>query len=364
MWFFHKSDKTVNISTETIVRSIFLAVAAFVLLQFIGNVAHQLRLITVSAFLALALNPAVTWITHRLKSKSRVRATGVAYIIVLTILIGLLMLIVPPLVKQGGEFVNDLPDTIRSFQTQDSAASRFISRYNLGEELSNLGEDLSGRFGDIGGEVINTAERVGGTIISIITVFILTFMMLVEGPIWFERIMALNPEQKRSHNRKLAQRMYRVVTGYVNGQVLIAAIAAFFALVTLLIFSTIFDVSINVVAMAGIVFIFGLIPMFGNILGASLVVLFCLFSSTSLAIAAAIYFLIYQQVENATLQPYIQSKSNQLTPLTVFVAALLGAGAGGLLGALAAIPVAGCLKILLEDKLQKRLPSLETVEKD
>lgn len=363
MRIFGKADTTISISTETIVKSIVLAVLSIVLLDLIGNVTHQLTLIGVAAFLALALNPAVTWLTRRLKSRSRPLATGVAYLTVLTLLSGFLFLVVPPLVRQTTDFIQDVPQSIKNLEDQDSALGRTVRRYNLDEELNNLGDDFGNRFGDVTGPVVSTASRVGGTLISIITVLVLTFMMLIEGPIWFERFLALQPADKRAHRKRLAQRMYKVVTGYVNGQVLIAAIAASFALVALLIGNMVFDASVNAVAMAGIIFIFGLIPMFGNILGAAIVVLITLFSSSSLALVMAIYFLIYQQIENATLQPYIQARSNQLTPLTVFVAALLGVGLGGVLGALAAIPIAGCIRILLEDYLDKRLPSLDTVHK-
>jgi predicted PurR-regulated permease PerM len=63
----------------------------------------------------------------------------------------------------------------------------------------------------------------------------------------------------------------------------------------------------------------------------------------------AFYFVVYQQIENATIQPYIQSKGNELTPMLVFIAAILGVGFGGILGAFIAIPAAGCLKILADD---------------
>ena len=75
----------------------------------------------------------------------------------------------------------------------------------------------------------------------------------------------------------------------------------------------------------------------------------CLFASTGLALGMTVFFLLYQQVENATLQPYIQAKSNNLTPLIVFVAALVGAQLGGLLGALAAIPIAGCIRVVIDE---------------
>ena len=362
--FGRKTDQQlkVSISTETIIKAIVLAALSVVVLDIIGNLTHQLTLIGVSAFLALALNPIVSKLTRRLPSKSRPRATAVAYLAVLSVLIAFLMLVVPPLVRQTTDFIEDVPQTLEDVKGQDTAIGRAVRRYNLDEQIDDFSSNWAKRSDNWTGPVLDTASRIGGTLVSIITVLVLTFMMLIEGPLWFERILSLQPASKRDKLRELAGRMYKVVTGYVNGQVLIAAIAAGFALVALLIGNAVFDASINAVAMAGIIFIFGLIPMFGNILGATLVVLVSLTTSAPLAATMAIYFLIYQQIENATLQPYIQARSNQLTPLTVFVAARIGVGVAGILGALAAIPIAGCLRILLEEWLDRRMPSLESVE--
>lgn len=361
MRIFGKPDTTIAVSTETIIKTIVIAAISLVALRLLGNITHQLTLIGVAAFLALALNPIVSKLTHRLPGKSRASATAAAYLIVLTILGGFLFLVVPPLVRQTTDFIQDVPQTLNDFKTQDSALARAARRYNLDEQIQKVSDDFSSHTQDLS-PVFSTASRILGTLLSIITVLVLTFMMLVEGPLWFDRFLSMQPAHKRERIRKISTRMYRVVTGYVNGQVLIAAIAATFAMVALLIGGTIFDTSINPVAMAGIIFVFGLIPMFGNILGASIVVLVCLFSSGSLALAMAIFFLIYQQVENATLQPYIQARNNQLTPLTVFVAALVGVGLGGILGALAAIPIAGCIRILLEEHWHKKFPTQEAVE--
>lgn len=348
-----KPATVISISSETIIRTILFTITAALLLELISATSHQLTLIAIAGFLALALNPAVRWLSKRLKSRSRVQAAGIAYVFVISALIGFLMFIVPPLVRQTAEFVQNIPQTVEDFRTQDSAVADFVRNYNLDERLSQAAEDFTDRIGQIDGAVIDTASRVGGTLVSIITVLVLTFMMLVEGPQLINSAIALMPEDKREQRRRILGRMYRVVTAYVNGQVLIAAIAAAFAMIVLLISSSIVNASVNVVALAGIVFLFGLIPLIGNILAAVVVVLFSLFASPTLALIMAIYFAIYQQIENVTLQPYIQSRSNQLTPLTVFTAAILGAGLGGLLGALVAIPVAGCIKILIEEKLNQ-----------
>lgn len=365
MKIFSKSHGvTINLSTEAVLRAIFLVVAAIFLLRFVGNISYQLTLIGISAFLALALNPAVSWLSHRLHIKARVWATGLAYLIVVVVLGFFLYLVVPPLIRQSSDFINNVPNSLNELKNGNSAPAKFVQRYNLQDRVDEISQEAQNRLDDAPHAIVGVATRVGGAIISVITILVLTFMMLVEGPLWLQRFAALTPDDKRQDYKELAGKMYRVITGYVNGQVLIAFIAATFAMITLIIASTILGVTINAVAMAGIVFMFGLIPLIGNTIAAVIVVLLSLFVSTPLAIIMAIYFPIYQQIENATLQPHIQARANQLTPLVVFVAALLGAGFGGLIGAFIAIPLAGCLRLALEYHFgQQLVPTTDSVKK-
>jgi predicted PurR-regulated permease PerM len=102
------------------------------------------------------------------------------------------------------------------------------------------------------------------------------------------------------------------------------------------------------------VFVFGIIPLFGNPIAATIVVLVSLLNSVTLAAIMAIYFVIYFFIENHTFQPYVQARLNNLTPLMVFIAALIGVAFGGILGAIVAIPVASAIKILTEDFYERR----------
>ena len=176
-------------------------------------------------------------------------------------------------------------------------------------------------------------------------------MMLVEGPSVFKWFIAQFPKQRGERLAKLILRMYNVVRGYVTGQVIVALLGAFFSFIMLTIASTVIKADVNALALAALVFVFGLIPTIGSYINALVITLVSLFSSPTLAIIMLIYYVVYQQIENATIQPYVQSKTNELTPLTIFIAALLGLGFGGILGGLVAIPLAGCGKILLEDWL-------------
>ena len=199
-----------------------------------------------------------------------------------------------------------------------------------------------------------SAKSVLTTFVSIITVLVLTFMMLVEGPEWVGRFIETLPDHRQKRVKNLLHSMYVLVTRFVNAQVIVAVIAGLFAAVALTIASHVFGVSVNPIALACLVVLFGIIPTIGNILAAVLVSVICLFTSAPLALTMLIYFIVYQQIENITIQPYVQSRNNDLTPMLVFIAALLGIGFGGLLGGFVAIPAAGCIKILVTDWLDDR----------
>lgn len=361
--FTKRQGITINLSTEAVVRTIVLIIIALLAVKFFSRVSHQLVLFMVAGFLALALNPAVSLISRHLRIKRRVLATGIAYLIVISLLALFVFLVVPPLVRQSNSFIRSVPNTLSNLDTANSAPARLVRRYKLQPQVAHLTAQAKEHFDNAPQIIFTTAGRVTSVVVSIITVLVLTFMMLVEGPLWLKRLWAITPPDKTKDYQELVHKMYKIVTSYVNGQVLIAAIASLFSFTALVIASKILGVTINAVALAGIVFLFGLVPLIGNTIAAVIVVILSLFVSTPLAVIMAIYFPVYQQIENATLQPHIQAKNNQLTPLLVFMAALIGAGLGGLLGALIAIPAAGCIRVLIEYRYGDKLaPSADKIK--
>jgi predicted PurR-regulated permease PerM len=356
----NQKAQEITVSNQTIVRVIAFIVGTGLVIRFFESIQHPLTLIFVSFFLALALNPAVAFLANKLKNRSRAKATSIAYVCVITVLIGFFSLILPPLYSQTTDFVEDVPRILTDLKEDDGAVGNFVRSNNLEEQVLQIANDWGKDTSKITDQAVTTASRVASNLASIITVLILTFMMLAEGPKWLKVFWSQYPKDKRDHSKKLARKMYGVVTSYVNGQVLVAAIGAVFAVVTLFIATTLFDVNgINPVAFGGIVFVFSLIPTIGVIISSAIIILFSLFASVPLAITMFIYFIVYQQIENATIQPYIQSRANELTPLIVFVSAIIGIGFGGIMGAIVAIPIAGCLKVLFDDYVSNQ-QSLES----
>ena len=344
----------ITFDTVSILKLIGILVAVFLGLVFIMNIAQPLILIVISFFLAIALNPTVSWIAEKLKTKGRVSATGMAYVLVIGFLAAFFSFVFPPIISQTIDFLEEVPSTIQSTKDGDTAIGAFIANYELTDEIDKISRDFGNRFGDLGGPAIGAANKIVSAIVSTVVVLVLTFMMLVEGPSWIEKYFKSLKPKHRNRQKMLAKKMYKVVVGYVNGQVLIAALAGFFAALTLFIGSQILNVEVNAIALGGIVALFALIPLIGVILGSIIVILSSLAVSFPLAIIMTVFFIIYQQIESNTLQPYIQSRTNTLTPMLVLISALIGVSIAGLVGAILAIPTAGCIKIYLDDYFANR----------
>lgn len=361
MFWKKNNAQEVTVSLETIVRIVVVVALTLFVFQILESLLHPLTLIFVSFFLALALNPIVTKLSTKLRIKSRSAATAIAYISVISLLTLFFSLVLPPLVSQTTEFIANLPETVDEIQSSDGALGSFARNQEIDQQISDFVAEWTQDVSKVSNSAVSIANRVVSNLISIVTVLILTFMMLVEGPRWLKLFWKYYPKDKRAHHQKLAHRMYEVVINYVNGQVIVAAIGSTFAMIVLLIFTKIFGVTgLNIIALGGIVFLFSLVPTIGTILGSAIVILFATIASFPMGLAMLVYFIVYQQIENSTVQPIIQSRGNDLTPMLVFIAAIIGISFGGILGALIAIPAAGCAKILIEDWFENRSLSSKT----
>lgn len=357
---------TVDVETKTVVR-ILVAVGIFVGLIFlVWRLWPALILVMISMILALALNQPISLIANRLPGKNRVLATTAAFLVVLGVLGTFIYVAVPPVVDQTTKFVQNLPEYVEGLRQRGGPVADFINHYGLQAQVDQLVVGAQQQAGNIaqgvGTSVVNGIASFFNGFVTIVTILVLTFLMLVEGPRWVKRFWNLytNDERMERHQH-LAQKMYRVVSGYVNGQVVVAGIAAAIGLATLLILASIFPVPVSaVIPLTGVIFITDLIPLIGATIGAVIIIMVLLFSDPTAALIFLIYFVIYQQIENNFIQPLVQSRTVALSALSVLVALILGITLLGLLGGILAIPLAGCIRVLLLDYMEHRKRKAQT----
>jgi predicted PurR-regulated permease PerM len=171
--------------------------------------------------------------------------------------------------------------------------------------------------------------------------------MLLEGPTWVDRFYRLLPEQSQPRWRKVGDEIYRTVGGYVTGNLLISLIAGGLTTIVLLILGVPYAVALGL-----IVAILDLIPLAGATIAAILIGIVAFLHSIPAGIIVVVFFIVYQQVENHVLQPVVYGRTVQLSPLAVLISILIGAELAGILGALAAIPVAGSIQVVVNDWLE------------
>lgn len=349
----------IEIDTKTFVRFWLVVIGFGVAALALYSARTALTLIAIAIFLALALNTPVSYLAKYLPGRSRAGATALAYIAVVAFLGAFLFLVVPPIAQQTAKFVESLPSLVDTVTNQWQGLANVVDKYHLQPQvdsaLARIQENSASWAANVGSNALSGIGSIFTVIASGFLVLVLSFLMLVEGPAWLGRLWSLYANQDRmEHHRRVANKMYGVVTGYLVGQLTVSGIGATCAGVAVFLISFFFDTPTNLALPAvAITFILSLIPMFGATISGVLIALLLGFNEPGAGIAFAAYFIIYQQIENNFIAPTIQASKVELSALAVLVSVTIGLYVLGLAGGIISIPIAGSIKVLLEDYLKR-----------
>ena len=353
----------IEIDTKTLIR-FWLVIFGFIIFAGLIWVAKDvLIMIIIAAFLALALNDPVARITKILpgSNKNRVAATAVAYLTIVLILGALISLLMPIIADQVKHFSKDLPQIVKNYTGEESGVRRFIVENHLegmiSQAVDSITRSINSSVSKLGDFFFGSIASIVGWLISLFMILAMAFLMLVEGPDLIDKIFKVFYTDKtlEKDHRRILSRMYGTVSGYVSSIVTICSISATCGSLATAILALIFGLPIALVPpIAVLLFIFGMIPMVGATIAGLLSAVILGLNAPTAGLFFLIYFLIYQQVENNVISPMIQARNNQLSALIIFVALTIGVYAFGLLGALLAIPLAACIKILVQEQLKSR----------
>ena len=353
----------IEIDTKTLIR-FWLVIFGFIIFAGLIWVAKDvLIMIIIAAFLALALNDPVARITKILpgSNKNRVAATAVAYLTIVLILGALISLLTPIIANQVKHFSKDLPQIVKNYTGEESGIRRFIVENHLegmiSQAVDSITRSINSSVSKLGDFFFGSIASIVGWLISLFMILAMAFLMLVEGPDLIDKIFKVFYTDKtlEKDHRRILSRMYGTVSGYVSSIVTICSISATCGSIATAILALIFGLPIALVPpIAVLLFIFGMIPMVGATIAGLLSAVILGLNAPTAGLFFLIYFLIYQQVENNVISPMIQARNNQLSALIIFVALTIGVYAFGLLGALLAIPLAACVKILVQEQLKSR----------
>ncbi|MGZ0710672.1 AI-2E family transporter (plasmid) [Coraliomargarita sp. W4R53] len=311
-------------------------------------------------FLSLGLDPIVGWLERR--KLPRWAAVLITILGVLATFAGIILMIMPIIIGQISQLVTQVQDLVETGtwdpipQIKDWLHTTFPTL--LVDDLFDYVEDWLADldFGAIGGSIGGGLIAVGAAVISglggAFIVLILTIYFTASTPHLKGAVYQLVAASKRARFIDLSEQITDSVGFYVIGQLSLGVINGVLSAIFLSIIGAPFPAVLAVIA-----FFFSLIPLVGTLTGSTIIVLTCLIpglGTPQIALTAAIYYLIYMQIEAYVISPRIMGRAVSIPGAVVVIAALAGGSLLGLLGALVAIPVAASILIIYRQVLIPR----------
>ncbi len=294
----------------------------------------------VGVLLGVALSPVVGAVQKRWHT-----SRGLAVVVVGTglslAIAGVVLLVAPAAVEQSRDFSDELPSTVRDFYSWPIVGDRLHDADAAGA-VERWIEDAPADIDDA--TLADLGERLLGGVLSAFIVLVTSLGVLVDGEVMVERVRALVPPGRRERADHMGRIVYSTFGSYFAGSLFVAVLAG------LVILSTGLMLGVPLAPVAGLwTTLTNLIPQIGGFLGGSFFVLLAITQGPLAAVVALAVVLAYQNLENHVIQPAIVGRAVNLTPPTTMLAALVGAAAGGVPGALVATPLLGAVKAIYLD---------------
>ena len=321
-----------------------LGVACAVALAWMIIAAGQvLVLLGLAFFIAVGLDPAVVWMYRH--GVPRWLAVALVVVASLGLLVGFIILAVPVVSTQASKLAEEMPRYLHTLNHQNSTLAKLNSKYHFVNGLQKLLH---------GGGSFNSAVGLGkvllGFITSVVLVVVVTIYLLADLPRVRRGLYLLAPKSRRARMVLLTDEILDRVGGYVLGNLLLSLIAGVGTSLWALAFGIPYALFLGL-----LVAFLDLIPIVGSTIGGIIVALVALTVSPSVAIATAIFYVVYRLLEDYLLTPRIMLRTVAVPGLITVLATVLGGALLGIVGALVAIPVAAAIKLLHEEITAPRL---------
>jgi predicted PurR-regulated permease PerM len=315
----------------------------------------------ISILFASAIRPLVDSLV--LVVRYRVLAVLLIYLVLLTSILALFLVSVPPLIGLTVEFVQG-GKAVQSVQSLADVLSRFgWQQFRIIIPTVQLPAQVQALMGQAGQAAQGGAlPATVGTVLGL-SQFVLALIMALYWVTAREQMLQLllriSPSRHRAQIELVWTDVEETLGAYLRGIVILMLAIGVLSLAGLLVLGVPYAL-----ALAAVAALAEGIPMVGPFIGAipALIVGFSVSPQTGLLVAG--WYLITQEAEAQVLVPKVMERSIGLHPLLVIIALFVGATFNGLIGALIAVPIAGALQViarslLIEPAIQSHGPRME-----
>lgn len=321
-----------------------LAILRFVL-QDGGSVIFTL---VFSFLLSIAMEPAVSRLARHMR-----RGLATAIVLFGTIALGIIFLVTfgRLLAEQITTFVEAVPALATA--ALDWISNRFHVTLNYDTILQRLGigtSALTTIAQNLAGGAIGFIFSVFSAAFGTLTTIFFTYYLSADGPRLRRWIASIFPPRQQEVFATAWELAVIKTGGYVSARLVLAAIcggtaAAFMAAIGM-------PYWLPLGIWTGVVAQF--VPTIGTYIAIALPVLVGLMGGEPWkGLAMLAFALVYQQIENVTIEPRISAQAVDVHPAFSFAAVMFGASLFGVAGAFVAVPVSALLLAMFEIYLHK-----------
>ncbi len=329
-------------SSATVVRITVLVVGVLLLLYGLYLVRQIAVLVIVALFLAIGLEPLVrTLMRFRFP---RGLAVAAVFVFAVLVVVAFIASVTPPLVRQTQRLAVTVPDLADDLSQRSTRFGELDERFDISGRVQEAVSNIPDFVASSAGNALGVVRSVGRAVFSILTVTILAIYFMLDLPKLIAGGAKLVPKSRRQRTQKLAEVVFGRISGYMVGQLGVSLVAGITSTIALTLLHVPYSLPLGIW-----VGLSALIPMVGATLGAIPAVIVAFLSSTWTGIGTAVFFVIYQQVENYVVSPRVMRQAVDISPAAVILAALVGATLLGFVGALLAIPIAASLKVIAQE---------------
>jgi len=311
---------------------------AYLILRLLESSKGPLTWVTIGLLIAIALSPVVDKIAHRLHVPRGV-AVAIVLLLASSAIIALVVFLSPRAVEQAQEFKDELPQIVDGLRDLPFVG-RFIQP-DTADRLTEWLQDLPGRLGTDDGALARGFQTVADGLVVAGEILLVLIVTLIDGGRLARWARGQLPEQHQDGAAAAGAVAGDVIGRYFAGSLLIAVMNGLWLLVIGLALGIPLAPFVAVWAM-----VTNLIPQIGGFLGGFVFVILGLTQGVGTGVICLAWFVIYQQVENHFLQPTIVGEAVDISPVGTMMAALIGASALGVPGAMVAIPLIGTVKAI------------------
>jgi len=309
------------------------------LVELLIRARSTLILIGLALFIAVGLDPVVSWLTRRRVPR------WAAVVMVLIGMVGIIAIFIaiaiPPLTSQTSALIHQIPHYAHQLQNHNSELGKLNAKYHLQQRVTSL---LSSKGSSLIGGVLGAGALVLSTVSSVVIVIVLSIYFIAGLPSIKLFAYRLVPHSRRPRVILITDQITIKVGGYVLGNVLTSAIAGVGTMCWMLIFGIPYPVLLGL-----LVGILDLIPVVGSYVGGFIVTIVALTVSLPVAVATLAFYIAYKLAEDYFIVPRIMGRTVEVPAVVSLVAVLVGGVLLGIVGALVAIPVAAAVRLIINE---------------